>query len=149
MCNKIHNGYSHDIKYILEGSSIEMHFHISSSKSFEKAIEDLKNALSSRNFGVLWELNFKDKLNEKGLDFDKRIEILEVCNPSQAKKLLDKNVEVSYFLPCKIVVYEEGDSVVIGMVKPTKIIELIDDDELLSIALEVEKVLMESMLEAK
>jgi uncharacterized protein (DUF302 family) len=34
----------------------------------------------------LWELNFKDKLQEKGLDFDKNFKILEVCNPVQAKE---------------------------------------------------------------
>lgn len=107
-------------------------------KSFEKAVEALKKSLSNHRFGVLWELNFKDKLKEKGLDFDRNFKILEVCNPSQAKQVLEKHIEVGYFLPCKIVVYEDNGSVYIGMLKPTALIGMISDNELSNIAAEVE-----------
>jgi len=128
---------------------MEMNYKVNTHKNFEVVIEDLKKSLSNNNFGVLWELNFKDKLNEKGLDFDNKINILEVCNPGQAKKLLEKNIEIGYFLPCKIVVYEDNNSVFIGMTKPTKIIEMMDDKELLGVASEVEKVLISSIEAAK
>ena len=122
---------------------------VQTNKSFEKAIEDLKESLSNHHFGVLWELNFKDKLKEKGLDFDKNFKILEVCNPSQAKKVLEENIEVGYFLPCKMVVYEDSGSVFIGMPKPTGLIGMIKDNKLISIAFEVENELKSAINDAK
>lgn len=126
-----------------------MIYEVKTNKSFEKSVEDLKENLSNHSFGVLWELNFKDKLEEKGLEFDKNFKIFEVCNPKQAKEVLDKNIEVGYFLPCKIVIYENGDSISIGMPKPTSLIEMVNDDELSSISVEVEKELKAAIDETK
>ena len=113
-------------------------------KSFDDAIVSLKDSLSKHSFGVLWELNFKDKLREKGLSFESNFKILEVCNPKQAKEVLDKHLEVGYFLPCKIVVYEKNNSVYMGMIKPSELIALTVKEgsaETLQIAEDVEKVL--------
>jgi len=128
---------------------MEINYKVKTNKSFEVAIEDLKTSLNNHSFGVLWELNFKDKLKEKGLDFDKNFKILEVCNPKQAKEVLDKHIEAGYFLHCKMVVYEDNNSVFIGMLKPTALIGMMDDDELSNIAVEVEKELKSSIDEAK
>jgi len=128
---------------------MDINYKVQTNKSFEKAIEDLKESLSNHNFGVLWELNFKDKLKEKGLDFNKNFKILEVCNPSQAKKVLEQNIEVGYFLPCKMVVYEDQGSVFIGMPKPTELIGIINNNELSNIAVEVENELKLAIDNAK
>ncbi|HCX64658.1 MAG TPA: hypothetical protein DHN33_05560 [Eubacteriaceae bacterium] len=128
---------------------MNMNYEVKTDKSFEKAVEDLKQNLSSRNFGVLWEMNFKDKLKEKNLDFDTNFKVLEVCNPKQAKEVLDKNIEVGYFLPCKMVVYEKNKTVLIGMLKPTQLIEMMGDGELSSIAGSVEKELKLAIDEMK
>ena len=128
---------------------MDVFYRVQTNKSFEKAIEDLKESLSNHKFGVLGELNFKEKLKEKGLDFNKNFKILEVCNPVQAKKVLEENIEVGYFLPCKIVVYEDGGFVFIGMPKPTELIGLIKDNNLISVALEVENELKSAMDDAK
>ncbi|OLS01638.1 DUF302 domain-containing protein [Tissierella creatinophila] len=127
---------------------MEINYKVSTDKSFEVAIEDLKKSLNNHNFGVLWELNFKEKLQEKGLDFNKNFQILEVCNPQQAKEVLEQNIEVGFFLPCKMVVYENNNSVFIGMTNPTKLIEMIAGDELVSLAMGVEKELRSAIDEA-
>jgi Uncharacterized conserved protein len=128
---------------------MDINFKIKTEKEFDMAVYDLKESLLNHKFGVLWELNFKDKLKEKGLDFDKNFKILEVCNPSQAKLVLEKNIEVGYFLPCKMVVYEDNNAVYIGMLKPTGLIGMINNDELLSIATEVENELKSAIEDAK
>jgi uncharacterized protein (DUF302 family) len=120
---------------------MDIKYEIETKKSFNEAVEDLKKSLSENKFGVLWELNFKDKLKEKGLDFESNFKILEVCNPVQAKEVLSRNIEVGYFLPCKVVVYEKGNSVYIGMMKPTELIKMLGNEELTTIAQDVEKVL--------
>lgn len=128
---------------------MDINYKVATNKSFETAVEDLKTSLGKYNFGVLWELNFKEKLKEKGLEFDKNFKVLEVCNPKKAKEVLDKYIEAGYFLPCKMVVYENNGSVFIGMLKPTSLIGMIDNDELSGIAADVEKELMASIDEAK
>lgn len=110
-------------------------------KSFDDAVNSLKKNLEENKFGVLWELNFKDKLKEKGLDFDTNFKIFEVCNPVQAKEVLSRNIEVGYFLPCKMVVYEKEDSVFSGMMNPVELIGMLGHQDLVSVAKEVESVL--------
>ncbi|WP_088548497.1 DUF302 domain-containing protein [Paenibacillus aquistagni] len=61
----------------------------------------------------------QDKLNEKGIEFNQRYEVLEVCNPIEAKKVLSENVLNGYFLPCMITVYEYEGQTNIGLPKPS------------------------------
>lgn len=128
---------------------MDMLYKVQTDKGFEEVIEDLKTSLGNHHFGVLWELNFKEKLKEKGLDFDRNFKILEVCNPGQAKKVLEENIEVGFFLPCKMVVYENDGKTFIGMPKPTGLIALINDSKLANIALQVENELKSAIEEAK
>merc|ERR1711862_142555 len=121
-----------------EGNIMQIIYEAKTSKSFEEAIESIKGTLSTVKFGVLWELNIKDKLNEKGVDFDKNFKVLEVCNPHKAKEVLDKTIEVGYFLPCKIGVYEKEGSTFIGMTKPTQLVGMLENEELVKFAVEVE-----------
>lgn len=98
-------------------------------KPLEEAIDTLKMNLMKQNFGVLFELNLKDKLQEKDLHVDNDFVILEVCNPLYAKKLLDKNNLIGYGLPCKIIVRKENNETFIGLVNPEAMIEFIDQEK--------------------
>ena len=115
------------------------HYTVKTGKSPEQAISDLTEQLKEEKFGVLWALDLKEKLNEKGVELDRTYHILEVCNPQEAKKVLTEDPLVGYFLPCKITVYEDGGSTVIGMPKPTALIGFMDNDRLTSIAQDIEK----------
>lgn len=103
-----------------------LQYKIRTNRTLDDAIETLKANLSSVGFGVLWELNFKDKLLEKGLEFDHNFKIMEVCNPHKAKEVLEKNIEVGFFLPCKVVVYDQGDEVYMGLLRPVEIVKRVD-----------------------
>ncbi|HBP64505.1 MAG TPA: hypothetical protein DD730_09580 [Desulfosporosinus sp.] len=127
---------------------MDVNYEVKTRKSFIMAVEDLKESLTKNKFGVLWELNFKDKLQEKGLDFNQNFMVLEVCNPKQAKEVLELHIEVGYFLPCKMVVYEKENSVFMGMVRPTSMIGLLGKTELLNIAYQVETILKKALDEA-
>ena len=127
---------------------MDVNYEVKTSKTFSTAVEDLKKSLSNNKFGVLWELNFKDKLEEKGLDFHQNFKVLEVCNPKQAKEVLDRHIEAGYFLPCKMVVYEKENSVFMGMMLPTSMIGMMGQEDLLSIAQEVETVLKKAINES-
>jgi uncharacterized protein (DUF302 family) len=117
----------------------------STKKNLSDAIESLENNLKENGFGVLWQLNFKEKLEEKGLEFKEDFVILEVCNPKQAKEVLEKNIHIGYVLPCKMVVRSENDKIYIGMTSPETLIGLFDSPELNQVAKNVEDTLKKSI----
>lgn len=114
-------------------------------KSFEEAVESVTNSLKERKFGVLWQLNFKDKMAEHDIDFPNNFMILEVCNPQKANEVLSAHIEVGYFLPCKVVVYEKDGQVFIGTAKPGMLINMMGYDDLDKVGSEVESILIESI----
>jgi uncharacterized protein (DUF302 family) len=124
---------------------VDIKYEVKTEKSFEEAVGALKKSLEENKFGVLWELDFKDKLEEKGLEFNAHFKIFEVCNPVQAKNVLEKHIEVGYFLPCKLVIYEKAEGTYIGMMKPAELIGLLGYDDLVSLAKEVEAILVKAI----
>ncbi|MFC0189913.1 DUF302 domain-containing protein [Fictibacillus aquaticus] len=114
------------------------HYTVETSMGIEEAAKQLEETLKAEKFGVLWQFNVKDKLQEKGLDFDQEYLILEVCNPHEAKEVLSINKMIGYFLPCKIVLYTDSGKTKIGMPKPTEFVKLIDDANLEAKAKDIE-----------
>tara|TARA_Y100001933_G_scaffold248500_1_gene282478 strand:- start:925 stop:1320 length:396 start_codon:yes stop_codon:yes gene_type:complete len=96
-------------------------------RDLKQTIETLKTELSTSGFGVLWELNFKDKFKEKGIDYKHNFWIFEVCSPKIAVGVLESNQKAGYFLPCKMVVYEDGNDIFVGMARPSELIGMLDD----------------------
>lgn len=115
-------------------------FHYTKSVSIplKETITKLESSLKNEKFGVLWQFNIQEKLQEKGVDFNKEFIVLEVCNPHEAKKVLEEEKLASYFLPCKIVVYEEEGQTKIGLPKPTFLISLLENDKLKEVAKDIE-----------
>ncbi|KMY52897.1 hypothetical protein AC623_01950 [Bacillus sp. FJAT-27231] len=111
----------------------------------EEAVTELESSLKSEKFGVLWQFNIQEKLQEKGVEFNKKFIVLEVCNPQEAKKVLEEENLASYFLPCKIVVYEENGQTKIGMPRPTVLISLLENDKLKEAAKDIEERLIGCM----
>ena len=81
---------------------------VESTKPLARLAADLEQAVARHKFGVLGVHDLKAKMAEKGVPFARECRIFEVCNPHQAKKVLETNLEISTALPCRISVYEEG-----------------------------------------
>ncbi|BEP28575.1 DUF302 domain-containing protein [Helicovermis profundi] len=117
-----------------------------STKDINETLKDIKEELTKIGFGVLFELNFKEKLKEKGLNYDYNYYVLEVCNPPKAQKILENDQKIGYFLPCKIVLYETESEVIIGISKPTTFIkEISNSDVVFEKAKEVEDELINAI----
>lgn len=116
-----------------------------SSHTYEDTLEKLKQAITDNSFGVLYEVNLKDKIEGKGFDFASNFTVLDVCNPKLAKDVLDEQIEVGYFLPCKVVVYEKEGDVYAGLLKPTVLIDMVGNDSLHDAAVEVEEILTKAV----
>ncbi|RBW70167.1 DUF302 domain-containing protein [Bacillus taeanensis] len=124
---------------------MEFDFTVETSRDIDEVVSSLEEALQQDGFGVLWDFDLTGKLQEKGMDFNTPFRILEVCNPKEADRILKENKMVGYFLPCKIVVYEDSGQTKVGMPKPTALINLADDQSLNEIAMDVEKRLIHSI----
>jgi uncharacterized protein (DUF302 family) len=125
------------------------HYTVETKKSVDEAVKAVEESLKNHKFGVLWQLDLPAKLQEKGVEFTQPYRILEVCNPVEAKRVLTQNSLVGYFLPCKVVIYEEQGTTKIGLPKPTVLMGVVNDPALKEVAERVENVLIQSIDEAK
>lgn len=73
--------------------------------------------------------------------------IFEVCQPQQAKKVLEQNMSVSTALPCRISIYEEDGKTTLATLKPTTLLTLFHTPQLKNVAQEVENTIVKIMTE--
>jgi uncharacterized protein (DUF302 family) len=125
-----------------------MLYQVTSKKPLCQVAQDLETAAQKNKFGVMAVHDLKAKLKEKGVDFDRECLIYEVCNPHQAKKVLEANAEISTALPCRISIYPEGEGVTLATIRPTAMIEMFHMPELQAVGQEVEDVMVKIMNEA-
>ena len=106
--------------------------------SYEEAIPKVKDALKEEGFGVLTEIDVKATLKEKlNVDF-RRYVILGACNPPYAYKTLQTDLDVGLLLPCNVIVYETEDGKThVSALNPASGLEIIQSDQLRTIAGEV------------
>lgn len=100
---------------------------------YEEAVEKTKEALKQQGFGVLSEIDMREKLKEK-LDVDfKRYVILGACNPPLAYKALQADPEIGLLLPCNIIVYETGtNESVVSAVDPNSMTAIVGDNPVIA-----------------
>lgn len=125
-----------------------MLYAVESTKPIAQVMVDLEAAVTRNKFGILGVHNLREAMEKKGVAFAHDCLIVEVCNPYQAKKVLEANLEISTALPCRISVYEEGGKTKLATIKPTAMIGLYSNPELKSVAEEVERVLVQIIAEA-
>ena len=129
-------------------TKILMIFKISTDKTVTAAAAALQAAVQANHFGVMQVHNLTETMAKKGVEFAHECLIFEVCQPHQAKKVLEKNMSVSTALPCRISIYEEGGKTVLATLKPTTLLALFNTPQLKSVAQEVEDTIVTIMKEA-
>ena len=113
------------------------------STSFDSTISLLTQHLAEAKFGVLSTIPLSEKFKDKGLDFEGRLVILDVCNPLEAHKVAQIDPLAVNFLPCKFVVREQAGKVSVEMIRPTDLIQLMNNAQLTIFASDIEKRLLD------
>jgi len=121
---------------------------LSTDKSVSEAAIALHAAVEANHFGVMQVHNLKETMTKKGVEFESECLIFEVCQPQQAKRVLDQNMSVSTALPCRISIYEEGGKTILATLKPTTLLALFNAPQLEGVAQEVEHTIVKIMKEA-
>lgn len=100
----------------------------SSDKSVSQCVARVERTATEMGFGVLHEYDFREILTSKGFQFARECRVLELCNPAQANRILDADIEVNMALPCRISVYQGTDGRTrVGMIRPTALVHLISE----------------------
>jgi uncharacterized protein (DUF302 family) len=121
---------------------------LTTEKTVSEVAAALQTAVQANHFGVMQVHNLKETMTKKGVEFARECLIFEVCQPHQAKKVLDENMSVSTALPCRISIYEQGGKTVLATLKPTTLLAMFHTPQLEGVAQEVEDTIVKIMREA-
>jgi uncharacterized protein (DUF302 family) len=121
---------------------------LSTDKTVSEVAAALQVAVQANKFGVMQVHNLKETMAKKGVEFARECLILEVCQPQQAKKVLEQDMSISTALPCRISVYEEGGKTILATLKPTTLLAMFNVPQLKGVAQEVEDIIVKIMKEA-
>lgn len=127
-----------------EAALIEM----PTTKCVRDAAASLHAAVLANRFGVMQVHDIRETMAKKGLEFANECLIFEVCQPRQAKKVLDDNLGISTALPCRISIYQRGGKTVLATLKPTALLAMFHAPGLKETAREVEDAIVKIMREA-
>ena len=106
--------------------------------TFEGAIKKVTEELKKEGFGIISEIDLKEKFKEKlNIDF-RNYKILGACNPSLAYRAIEQEDKIGTMLPCNILVQErEIGGVEVSAINPLESMGAVRNENLQSIAAEV------------
>jgi uncharacterized protein (DUF302 family) len=114
------------------------HYSKTTSYSFEEALIKVKAALETEGFGIITEIDLKEKFKEKlKVDF-RNYKILGACNPGLAYQAIQQEDNIGVMLPCNILVQDHaGGGVTITAINPMETMAAVENPNLTSLAEEV------------
>ena len=113
-----------------DGRTINYGFKREMEVPFDEALERTRTALAGEGFGVLSEIDIKEKLKEKlGVDLGNYV-ILGACNPPLAFEALQEEIDLGLLLPCNVVVYEDGPKTIVSVIDAARMMSVVGNDKL-------------------
>jgi uncharacterized protein (DUF302 family) len=128
---------------------MDFSYSLKTSKDIDLIVLDITENLNDIGFGVLETLDFKEIFEKKGIEFKKNYKLMEVCNPTAAKNVLETNPELGLLLPCTIAIYQENNQNIISLAKPTSLLSIVSNDNLQKLAKEIEENLIDVIEKSK
>jgi len=120
------------------GGEETMFITVRTRKSLGEVRQRFEEAATENRFSVLGIHDVGERLRAKGLQFDRKFYVYEVCNPVAAKKVLDTNIRIGTALPCRVSIYTDGGDVVLETLKPTAMLAMFDEPTLDGTARDIE-----------
>ncbi|WKZ52615.1 MAG: DUF302 domain-containing protein [Anaerolineales bacterium] len=121
---------------------------VETTKSVDDAVAAIEAKSQEKGFRVLHVHDVKATLAAKGFEIEP-MKIVEICNAGFASQVLAKDKKISLMLPCPISVFVEASKTYISALKPRVIADYYSDASIESIAIEVERIVLELVDETK
>ena len=116
--------------------------------TFQEALTKIRQSLINQGFGILTEIDVKQTLKKKlSINYSQYL-ILGACNPPNAYKALQAEIEIGLLLPCNLIIYEKNKKIYISAVKPTIALTISKNKQLLDIAKTIEEKLKQAVITA-
>jgi uncharacterized protein (DUF302 family) len=105
------------------------------STNFNDTLGQVADALKGEGFGIISEIDLKDKFREKlQVDF-RNYKILGACNPAYAHEAIGMEDKIGLMLPCNVLVQEhENGQVEVSAINPLASIGNLGNAELMKLA---------------
>jgi len=122
---------------------------IQTSKSVAQTRLDLELACGRHGFGVMGAYDLREKMREKGVEFDRECQVVEICNPQKAKEVLDADMRISTALPCRVSIYTGEDGrTSLATIAPSAMLDMFGVAAVAPVAEEVERIIFAIMEDA-
>lgn len=89
-------------------------YNLISKHPIEQIVQRVPEACEQYKFALLHTYVYHEIVESKGFPIKRKVYIYEICQAKTAAAMLTDYPHFSIFMPCKIAVYEENDSVVIS-----------------------------------
>ncbi len=103
-----------------------MTYKISTSSKIEKIVASVEKSCENNKFALLHNYVYHEVVKSKGFPIDRKVFIYEICVAKVASLVLTKEPSFAPFMPCRIAIYEENDSVVISTQNMDMILNTLD-----------------------
>jgi uncharacterized protein (DUF302 family) len=94
----------------------------------------VRELLAGEGFGILTEIDVASTLKEKLGVSRSPYRILGACNPQLADQALDAEADIGLLLPCNVIVYQDGEEVVVAALDPATMVDLANNPDLETVA---------------
>lgn len=118
-----------------------------SKKDLYELRDALEEALKSNQFGIMTEIDVAKVMKKKGVEFDKELLLLGVCNPEIAKEALTLNSDVSVSLPCSITIEKTETGSTVKLARPSFIVNYYKNEGLDELGERAEDILVQAINE--
>jgi uncharacterized protein (DUF302 family) len=125
-----------------------MIFQVHSKRPITEIEQGLNESAARNQFGVLAVHDLQETMKKKGVDLAMQCRVYEVCNPHQAKRVLEADGAISTALPCRISVYGAEGNWTIATMLPTAMLKAFGMPGIEPVAREVEDVIVRMMKDA-
>lgn len=125
-----------------------MIYQLESQRPLADIERELHDSAARNKFGVIAVHDLQQTMRNKGVDLAMECHIFEVCNPHQAKRVLESDGAISTALPCRISVYGAPGRYTIATMLPVEMMKAFDNPAIAPVAREVQDVLIRMMRDA-
>ncbi len=125
-----------------------MLYQLHSTRPLAEIEQAMEHSAARNKFGVIAIHDLRETMKRKGVDLAMECRIFEVCNPHQAKRVLESDGAISTALPCRISVYGSPGDYTLATLLPTELMKSFDRPDIAPVAKEVEDVIVRMMQDA-